>query len=225
MTLNELAYNLLNLLRAGRSSNDEQISLSQIKFNIKHYRAMFIRRDYARNGLVTRHLEQSLGCLDLIEVDASQCCSFEVGCPIYRTSLKIPRTVRLNFREAITYTGAVNGTQRIPMVEPYEVEYLMYDKYTKRNPKVFMIEDYMYIYNPNGISKINVRGIFEDPEELGAYNCETGVCYDSNSQFPLPADMVSAISAGLLNGELKLILNPLNDSENDRQQDNQQVQQ
>ena len=49
MTFNEIAYNILNLIRAGRSNHDEMISLDQIKFNILHYRAMFIRRDYARN--------------------------------------------------------------------------------------------------------------------------------------------------------------------------------
>ena len=65
MTLNEIAYNILNLVRAGRSSNDDAISLEQIKFNILHYRAMFIRRDYARNGKITRHLEQDLRCLKL----------------------------------------------------------------------------------------------------------------------------------------------------------------
>lgn len=222
MTLDELAYNILNLLRAGRTSNDEHISLSQIKFNIKHYRAMFIRRDFARNGLITRHLEQDLGCLEMIKVDASKCCDLQIDCPIYRSKLPIPRTVRLNFREAITYTGAVNGTQRIPMVEPYEVDYLQYDKFTKNNPKVFMIEDYMYLYNPSGIEKLNVRGIFEDPEELSKYGCGTGSCYDSSSPYPLPADMVAAISSGLINGELKLLLSPFNDTENNRQQDQQQ---
>ena len=65
MTLNEIAYNLLNLVRGGLSSQDESISLDQIKFNIKHYRAMFIRRDYARNGFVSRHIEQDLGCVAL----------------------------------------------------------------------------------------------------------------------------------------------------------------
>ena len=71
MTLNEIAYNILNLVRGGRSSNNEHISLSQIKFNVKYYRAMLIRRDFARNGMVTRHLEQDLGFLDLQKVDAS----------------------------------------------------------------------------------------------------------------------------------------------------------
>ena len=75
MTLDEIAYNILNLVRGGRSSHDDYISLDQIKFNIRHYRAMFIRRDFARNGTITRHLEQDLGCLELEQVDASKCCS------------------------------------------------------------------------------------------------------------------------------------------------------
>ena len=94
MTLNEIAYNLLNLIRGGRSGHDEHISLEQLKFNIKYYRAMFIRRDFARHGIVTRHFEQNLGCLKLKKMDAAQCCDFETGCDVYRTVLKIPKTVR-----------------------------------------------------------------------------------------------------------------------------------
>lgn len=219
MTLDEIAYNLLNLVRGGRSSNDENISLDQIKFNVKHYRAMFIRRDFARNGLITRHLEQDLGCIDLVRVDASKCCNLPIDCVVYRTALPIPRTVRFNFREALTYTGAVNGTHRIPLVEPYEVEYLPYDKYTKNNSKVYMIEDYLYVYNPKGMDTINIRGIFEDPEEVEKFNQCDGPCYDESFIFPMPMDMIALITNGLLNGELKLLSGSFTDTENDRQQD------
>ena len=218
MTLNEISYNILNLIRAGRSNNDDTISLDQIKFNIKHYREMFIRRDFARNGLVTRHLEQDLGCLELIRVDASKCCNLPIDCPVYKTSKVIPRTVRFNFKEAITYTGDITGLGRIPIVEPYEVSLLPFDKHTKLNSKAYMIEDYMYVYNPRGMKYINVRGIFEDPEELVNYDCDGG-CYDADSIFPMPADMIASITAGLANGELRLLLSGLNDDENDRKQD------
>jgi len=222
MTLNEIAYNLLNLLRAGRSHNDENLSLGQIKFNIKHYRAMFIRRDFMRNGLITRHLEQDLGCVPLVKVDASKCpCDFTTDCPVYRTSVKIPRTVRFNFSDAITHVGDITGLGRIPMIEPYEVQWLSADKYTANNSKAYMIEDYMYIYNPKGMEQVNIRGVFEDPEKLaGLKSCE-GNCYDADSTFPIPADMISAITSGLVNGELKLIISTLVDDENDRQQDTQ----
>jgi len=223
MTLNEIAYNLLNLMRAGRTHNDENISIAQIKFNIKHYRAMFIRRDFMRNGLITRHLEQDLGCLELEKVDASVCrdCGFIVDCPVWKTKKKIPRTVRFNFRDAITHVGDITGLGRIPLIEPYEVQWLPYDKYTANRPKAYMIEDYLYVYNPNAMELVNVRGVFEDPEELAGLKSCDPVCYDADSPFPIPADMVGQISAGLINGELKLLVTTLVDDENDRQQDKQ----
>lgn len=218
MTLDEIAYNLINSLRGGRTNHDEHISIDQIKFNIKHYRAVFIRRDYARNGLITRHLEQDLGCLKLIKVDASKCCDLPVDCPIYRTEEEIPRTVRFNFREALTFIGDITGLGRIPQVEPYEVSFLPYDKYTKNHPKAYMIEDYLYVYNPKGMEYVNVRGIFEDPEEIANFECN-GPCYDSKSRFPMPADMVSAITTGMMNGELKILGMTFADSQADRSQD------
>ena len=36
MTLNEIAYNLLNLVRGGRSNHDEHISLDQIKLTFQN---------------------------------------------------------------------------------------------------------------------------------------------------------------------------------------------
>ena len=181
MTLNEIAYNILNTVRGGRSNSSEHISLDQIKFNIKHYRAMLIRRDYARNGLITRHLEQDLGCLELENVNPSKCCNLPVSCNVARTKKKIPRTVRFNFQEAITYVGDVTGVVRIPIVEPSMVRYLPHDKYTSSKYKAYMIEDSLYIYNARGLKFVNIRGIFEDPSDLKNFDCEKGECYNDES--------------------------------------------
>lgn len=219
MTLDEIAYNILNLLRKGRSSNDELISLDQLKFNIKHYRAMLIRRDYARNGYVSNHLEQDLGCLDLERVDASKCCNLPTDCIVYRTKQKPPKTVRFNFKDAFTFIGKPNGTGVIPRVNPYEIEYLMYDKYTSLHTKYYVIDDYIYVYNPNGLEAINVRGVFEDPEDVAEFaTCESDFCYDEQSPFPMPMDMVSFITSSLAAGELQLLASGVNDTTNDRQQ-------
>lgn len=219
MTLDEIAYNILNLLRGGRSSNDELISLDQIKFNIQHYRAMLIRRDYARNGYVSNHLEQDLGCINLIEVDASKCCNLPQFCPVYRTESRMPKTVRFNFSDAFTFIGKPNGTGVIPKVEAYEVEWLAYDKYTSGHSKYYVIDEYIYVYQPNGLEAINVRGVFEDPKVVGQFRtCETGYCYDEQSPYPLPLDMVSAITTGLVGGELALLTQTPTDTSNDRQQ-------
>jgi hypothetical protein len=221
MTLQEIAYNLLNLVRGGRSNHDEHISLDQIKFNIKHYRAMFIRRDYARNGFNSRHIEQDLGCIRIEKVDASKCCSLPIGCAVYRTELPIPKTVRYNFEEAITHVGDVTGIGRIPMVSSSTVKFLPYDKYTKGKHKAYMIEDFLYIYNAEGLEFINVRGVFENPEDVAKFgDCGDQGCYDDTiHDFPIPMDMLGQINQGILNGELKMLAGTTSDTENDRQQD------
>ena len=219
MTLNEIAYNILNLVRGGRSNQSEHISIDQIKFNIKHYRAMLIRRDYARNGKTTRHLEQDLGCLELEEVNPSKCCNLPVDCSVYRTKKKIPRTVRFNFKEAITYIGDVTGIERIPIVEASTVAYLPHDKYTGNRYKAYMIEDYLYVYNAKGLKYINVRGVFENPEDLKNFQCENGTCWDDNSDFPMPMDMVQLVTNGMLSGELQMLAASSSDTLADNAQD------
>ena len=220
MTLDEISFNLLNLFRGGRSSQDELISLSQIKFNVKHYRAVFIRRDYARNGLVTRHLEQDLKCVKLTKVDLSKCCNINLSCNAYRSEKKIPRTVRFNFEEAITYVGDVSGLGRIQMIRPFEVNYISADKFTGKNTKAFMIEDYLYVINPGGTEYVNVRGIFEDPEEVSDFlDCGDQPCYNGSMAFPMPMDMVQAITQGMMNGELRLLAGTFSDTSLDRGQD------
>jgi hypothetical protein len=220
MTLDEIAYNILNAFRGGRGSQDEYVTIDQIKFNIRHYRAMLIRRDYARNGLVTRHLEQDLRCVELEKVDLSKCCGITIGCPAWRSVKKIPRTVRFNFEEAITYVGDVSGTGRIPLIKPYEVAYITADKFTKNNAKAYMIEDYMYILNNKGADTINIRGIFENPEEVAEFSDCSGLpCYTGGSPFPMPMDMVQAVTQGLMSGELRLLTGTFSDQTADRTQD------
>lgn len=221
MTLNEIAYNILNIVRGGRSSSDDHISLSQIKFNIKYYRAMMIRRDLARNNFMSRHMEQDLGCLNLVRVNASKCCNFDIECEVYRTERKIPRTIRANFKDLITYVGGVDGINTIPVVKSDYIKYIPFDKYTKNQKKAFMIEDYLYIYNPDGLEFVNIRGVFEDPEEVAKFDCDGTDCYDDDMPFPMPADMIQAITTALLSGEMMMIVNSVNDTTLDRMQDKQ----
>ena len=223
MTLNEIAHNILNLYRGGRPSQSEYISIDQIKFNIKHYRAMLLRRDYVRNGLISRHSEQDLGCIELEEVNASKCCNLPITCKVAKSIKRIPRTIRYNFNEALTHVSDVSGLNTIPLIDKIMVQYLPYDKYTAQKHKAYMIEDYLYIYNAEGLKYVNVRGVFEDPSDLKDFDCEDGECYSDNAPFPMPADMVQALTLGMASGELQLLSGTISDITTDTVQDPQTI--
>ena len=105
------------------------------------------------------------------------------------------------------------------MVDSSAVQWLPFDKYTNKKYKAYMIEDYMYIYNAEGLEYINVRGVFEDPEAVAKFaNCDQGnKCYDdSTTDFPIPMDMLNTINKGILSGELSLLASTKSDTTNDR---------
>ena len=65
---------------------------------------------------------------------------------------------------------------------------------------------------------VNIRGIFEDPEELAKFDCDGGDCYDDNMDYPLSADLISAITDGLIKGTFQMIIMTSSDTENDTMQ-------
>ena len=87
--------------------------------------------------------------------------------------------------------------------------------------KAYMIENYLYIYNAEGLEYINVRGVFEDPEVVSRFgDCDGQQCYDdSATDYPIPMDMLSQINQGILSGELALLSSTKSDTTNDRMQD------
>ena len=50
-TLNEIAYNILNIARSGRSSDDDTLSLNQIKHWVHYYRGNLLQK-YTSNGRI-----------------------------------------------------------------------------------------------------------------------------------------------------------------------------
>jgi len=108
-----------------------------------------------------------------------------------------------------------SGLITIPVVDSLTVQLLPYDRFTKNTRKAYMIEDKLYIYNPGGMDTINIRGVFEDPEVVAKFECDGGDCYDDQSDFPMPLDMVQAITDGLVKGTFMMIAQTISDTEND----------
>lgn len=217
-SLNEIAYNILNLLRGGRSDHDEHYDLDQIKYNIKYYRNLFIRRDLQRYGVRQEPFEQDLNNLEFEEISNARYGPDDQN--LLRTTKQIPNLLRVKNRQALTYVGPTDESKNYPVIQYHEARYQNYNKWTSNKNRAFHVRNNIYlmgryadnIHNSTNRSseKFDVKGIFADPEEVIEF--KIGDFYDHDEEFPtLPEDYVQRITQGLTSGELQLMVQTQSD--------------
>ena len=213
MTLNDLAYDVFNVLNGGKGTHTDVPSLRQIKYNIKAYRARLIRRELARPGVDRQvEYEQDLG-LVRANVDSPIAYWDTTSLhPISLVTVELPLPVKLKNEFGIThigYSGHYKGT--IPLVDYRRVEFKSFQKYTSTREEAFYLDKRVFI-NGVPISRLiqknlrneatvitvtpvefHIRGIFEDPEKAHNFNKKNGEWDDGVNDFPVSRDMGAAI--------------------------------
>ena len=208
-TLDQLSYNILNHLRGGRSTNNEYISLDQIKYNIHHYRSLFLRRD-VREDDDLHYFEQEIN-LDFNEVTSFK--DLELSSYL-KSKHTLPKLIRLKHRYALTIQ---QGKDIIP-VESYNRKRLSdYNKFTSKKSRAYIKDNYLFI-SKGLIQKIvkkekdwysfddlSIRGVFDFPPEIMLYNGKLPIDI-GNEPYPISGDLSQRITEGLLRGSLPLLL-------------------
>ena len=215
-TLNEIAYNIRNLYRKGRGSNNDYLSLDQIKFLIKNYRAQYLRREFNKNESILDTFEQKV-CVELEKVDASQCPDILMGYEVLRSKEKLRNFLRGTTSLLISYIGATNGTTRWQYVPAFAMEWNKYNKINSNRIKAFILDNYLYVFPDCRVKFAMVRGILEDPKDAGSFFNENGTaCYNDDTDYPLPEDMISGITKDILSIDIQMMEKlGTNDTSND----------
>ena len=214
-TEREIVYNILNIHAGGRLSDDFIPSYNQIAFMVRYVRAMFIRRDLDQNWNIHPDYSQDLGCISLTKADKAECCHFNLDCEILKTSVALPKFLRLKTRLGITYVGSIDKQTAFDLILPQRAPYIKYSKYTSAIPRAYYLNNYIYIPNNNDLEAINVRGILENPKDANSFLCDGASCYTEDSDYPLPEDMIQPLTEMVLSKELNYMLRTAPDVEND----------
>lgn len=221
ITFAKLIYDTMELLRAHRVVDDTDLAERQIMFHWANQRALWIRNEYNKPGRsIDPEIEQDLNCLELIEVDAAECCQVEVDCIVLRTKERIPSLIELHDKVAITRVGPPNKFKLAFTFTNYnKAIYSMHNKYAKNQVYAFLLNGYIYILTNNLEAKlldyINVRGIFEDPMDLRNFACENGdSCFDIDKAYPIKSWMIPYIREQVLN-QLGVAMRVGKDASND----------
>lgn len=176
-----------------------------IKFSIRYWRAMLIRRDIAQNGLSDEFLQRIY--LDLIKVDKADACNFNLDCvKVLRTKNKIPKPIRLKTDVLFKFLGSVDG-KPFTYTEYEEIPYTCYNKFTSKSIRYTYINEYIYVFNNTLLKKIAIQTPFVDPYQANNI-CDDTTCFNDDSEFPCPEDMIQQIVSGILSGEFKMVNPP-----------------
>lgn len=224
ITLNQLVYDLLNTARGGLLSDDESISTKQVAFWIRNTRAKLIRQDINKGRSVNPDLVQTLGCVPVEFVDASECGCTLIGCNVLRTVNPIPKTIELYSKNLITRVGSIDTIQKpYSIISYFRVPFLGSDKFTKKLIRSVLHNGYIYLIQNDKLPKlkfINIQGVFEDPTEAAVFtHCSGDACYTDDSNYPIASWMIEDLKSMIVNADFKLILNSLTDNKGDGKSD------
>lgn len=220
-TLNELVFGVLSSV-APYASEDTRFTYEKVAYDIKNSRAVLIRNELNKNRSIDPAIIQSLGCVPVKAVDEAECCSVTTGCYIMRTVEKIPNTIETYNKKLVTRIGPIKLTEKGYNIVSYnQAQYSGNGEYTKKEVYAFIHNGYVYLKSKNPdiyqLKYINIQGIFENPEDLTAYQCsetDETPCYNEDSSYPLNAWMIGYIENLLYEKYAKMLQIP-DDKSND----------
>lgn len=201
-TLNEIVFAVLDTVRPLNQTNSE-ITEELVKYYIKVVRAQLAKQNLSKHGSLHSQWFQSLGCVDIIKADPSECCAYPTGCIILKTELEIPNTIE-GATNLLTRVGPVDITEKpYQYIEFERVPFEGTNKYTKNLIKwftgsnsnyIYLLMDYSNYINM-GLEVIHMHGVFEDPEQLVDFQqCSTGeACFSADAKYPIPDSLVPTL--------------------------------
>tara|TARA_R110000744_G_scaffold201497_3_gene320600 strand:- start:199 stop:888 length:690 start_codon:yes stop_codon:yes gene_type:complete len=203
---NEIGYDILEIINNNNISDDEDVSLEQVFYHLAIQRNAWMEKTYNKSGRsIPRHMIQDLGCLELEEVDAADCCDIQVGCTMLRTKKKLPQFLSLHGGEVITRVGPVHKLQA-PYTYTSQARAILtsFEKYGSKVVQAFLLNEHMtlVIKDPSMqmLTHINVAGVIADPKDALAFRCDDGEsCFSYDEQYPIPIGMLGYIKDQILN--------------------------
>jgi len=221
-TFKHLIADIRNSATSGNNTIDFRIEDSQIGYWINQTRSILINQALQKRQDISDTWLQSLTCLELVEVDKSECCEITTGCKILRTVRQLPDTVESNGDNLIIRVEYPNG-EIISKTTPFESKYVEFNKFTRKKARWYSKNNYIYIINEDYVDKINIVGLFEDPTELIAFtSCDGSTCFSYNKAYPCSLKMASMITDIVLKTKvypfMKMPQDNTNDSSNDVKQ-------
>lgn len=216
ITLAQITSDIENLATSGDLSYVFRIEHEQIHYWAHEVRAMLISQALQRKENLSDVWVQSISCVNMIQVDESECCLVDTGCFVLRSENKLPITIETFNDNSIVRVVSASG-DIISKSNSFETSYSSFNKYTSKKARWFLKNGYLYILNNQMIEKVTVYGLFEDPTELSNWvDCSNSSCYNiDTSPYPVGAKMANEITNYIIKVKVIQFLKFKQDNTND----------
>lgn len=215
ISLNHMAYDILELASSGGNPNEFKISLDQIIYWIEQTRAILIGQSLNKREDINDSWIQYINCLSLEQVDSSLCCEAPSGCMVLKSVLRLPSTIDTWKDNWIISVEGMDGTS-IPKSNRIKQKYQKYNKYTSKDKSWCVIDDYLYIINDPYLQTVKVALLAEFPSELARFvNCSGTACFTNDSEYPISISMASTITDIILKTKVNPFMQYPQDNSND----------
>ena len=93
ITLNHIVYDIMGIATSGSLPDEFRITTDQVEFWVEEARAILIAQSLNKRDDINDSWIQYIGCVELAQVDKSECCSIASGCYLLKSTLQIPSTI------------------------------------------------------------------------------------------------------------------------------------
>jgi len=207
MTLKEIVYEILLDYRASTLSQSEAVSNRLVESWVHAYRERLIKQMWDKGYPLDQFIQEA-NCIEIVPVNANDCCDEDASCIVMRTAERVPDFVRSDRNGMLlTSVGSITGGPRYDIVTESYAQYFRYRRYVGGNTVVYWKEGYLYVVTSNKLlDKISFKGIANNPTDFSRLknSCTNTQCYTNDSEYPVTKAMVSDIKELIFAKELRI---------------------
>ena len=193
-TLNEIAYNIKNIVEGGVGSDDSNLSLRQIKYLVHVKRAELLLK-YTENGRKT----------------SEACYQIDVLTPSSAGAALKPlvgfnnnRAIRsIAFRDS----SAVDASMELlPIVQDHDRMFAQSSRFMSSVSRKYasLADTKIFVFEGDSVSsggRLEIKAVFSNPTEVSSY------VDDDTTDYPMPEELLSVLTQEIIGKEVVMLYN------------------
>lgn len=227
MLIGEILERVQSLYSKGVASDDTSLSSRHIYNKILTVRSKLLSQQYDKKQRISQWNYQTIPCIELIDVNASECNCIEVnGCTLKRSKYKLPKPMQGLSNSIIQSVHSIDRGTKIDELSINSMKFQKGNKYTKVTTTYFIQDGYIYLNTTYDLKTISLIGLFEDPIEAKIFSGLCDECQDCNAcidyqdeEFPIDTDLIDTLIEMSITELIQLFSQSIQDTRNNSADD------